>query len=133
MTNDEIQAARRLIAKCGPPEGLYAEKVMEVLTLLLDDLEDAHVRIRDLHDALEWTARSLNAIGQSKGLVADHGDALDRALSLLCGCTVGSHFKDCQYGFVNQTKDDRCVHCSWIGKKLYKYCREHAPNSNQER
>ena len=67
----------------------------------------ANLQVRALHDALEWCARSLNAIGQSKGLVADHGDALDTALGLLCGCTVGSHFKDCKYGFEVPTKKQK--------------------------
>ena len=39
--------------------------------------------LKQYEDALRWCARALNDIGQAKGLVADHGDALDNALRIL--------------------------------------------------
>lgn len=38
---------------------------------------------RRLKAALEWTVRCLREISLAKGLVAEHGDALDNALMVL--------------------------------------------------
>lgn len=63
---------------CEEPDKLRAE-----LEALRKDHDVRGEKIAALLEALAWCVRSLKEIGQSKGLVADHGDAVDHALTLL--------------------------------------------------
>jgi hypothetical protein len=62
-------------------------KPREVMTVCLHlrafGCEQCKAVLKQYEDALRHCAEALQAIGQSKGLVADHGDALDEALKIL--------------------------------------------------
>lgn len=65
------------------PIGYHSCREVQLLHKAVDKSNKALEEAVKLKEALEWCARALNEIGQAKGLVADHGDALDNALEVL--------------------------------------------------
>jgi hypothetical protein len=78
VTNKEFDA---LLNRVG--FDIQKDQYSEMLRLVNEAVRSSELEGREMRDALKHCAEALRAIGGSRGLVADHGDALDEALKAL--------------------------------------------------